>query len=154
MKKILFIIFISFISCKTNQNLTQKGSTPEIIKDDFGSFNNHTEKLIFKSGSDELIKDYKKEIIAISKIILKASDSLYFEISGHTDSVGNKDLNLVLSQKRAEKIKKFLVAKGCKPSTLVAVGYGETRPLASNSTKDGRKINRRVEIVAFKKTSK
>ncbi|AXG68915.1 outer membrane porin F [Kordia sp. SMS9] len=149
MKKVLFIIFIFFISCKTNQNVVVTGNTLEIISDDFGPFTVHTEKLIFKSGTDELIENYTSEILAISKIIKKISDEYTVEISGHTDSVGDKDLNFALSQKRAEKIKKLLIQQGCEASKLVAKGYGETRPLASNKTKNGRQQNRRIEIIVI-----
>ncbi|MGH1385177.1 OmpA family protein [Kordia sp.] len=150
MKKILFIIFICFISCKTNQNVISERITPEIIMDDFGSFVEHTKKLIFKSGTNELIENYDEVIKAISEVIKKNSDHFSFIISGHTDSVGAKDLNLALSQKRAEKIKELLVAQGCKQSRLTAKGYGELQPIASNKTRDGRKMNRRIEIVAIK----
>ncbi|WP_420571214.1 OmpA family protein [Kordia sp.] len=141
MRKILFIIFIFFISCKTSQS---------IVSDELNPFERYTQKIIFKSGTDETLKNYNPEIIAISKIIKKISDEYTVEVSGHTDSVGKKELNLALSQKRAEKIKKLLVKEGCISSQLKAVGYGETRPLASNKTKEGRKMNRRIEIVIIK----
>lgn len=141
MKKILFAFCICFISCQT---------TKHSIVQDNDSFIDYTEKLVFKSGTDELIEDYNEEIVAISNIIKNTSSDFSFEISGHTDSVGNKDLNLALSQKRAEKIKKLLIAQGCKSSQLIAKGYGETRPLTSNSTKKGRKRNRRIEISTIK----
>ncbi|WP_298417897.1 OmpA family protein [uncultured Kordia sp.] len=126
------------ISEETNQ---------EVVSDELNPFSQHTKNIVFKSGTDELVENYTTEILTISEIIKKISGEYTVEISGHTDSVGNKGLNLVLSQKRAEKIKKLLVAQGCKSSRLIAKGYGETRPLASNKTKDGRKMNRRIEII-------
>ena len=126
------------ISEETNQ---------EVVSDELDPFSQHTKNIVFKSGTDELVENYTTEILTISEIIKKISGEYTVEISGHTDSVGNKGLNLVLSQKRAEKIKKLLVAQGCKSSRLIAKGYGETRPLASNKTKDGRKMNRRIEII-------
>ena len=67
------------------------------------------------------------------------------EISGHTDSVGNKAANKALSQKRAEACVDYLVAKGIDRSRLTSVGYGDERPVASNDTPEGREKNRRIE---------
>ena len=69
-------------------------------------------------------------------------------IEGHTDSYGGDAANLALSQKRADAVKKYLVANlRIDPSMVEAVGYGETRPVANNETKEGRAKNRRIDIV-------
>lgn len=151
MKRILFVIIIFFISCKTNQRFTTNDTNKlEIISDELNPFWEYTKKIVFKSGTDELMADYSKEIEMISKIVKKIPNDYIVEISGHTDSVGDKDLNFALSQKRAEKIKVLLEKQGCKSSQLKAVGYGETRPLVSNKTKVGRQQNRRIEIEVIK----
>ncbi|WP_430410972.1 OmpA family protein [Kordia sp.] len=150
MRKILFIIFIFSISCKTNQSVILERKNQEVISDELNPFWKYTEKIIFKSGTDEFTENYSTEIIAISEIIKKITDEYTFEISGHTDSVGKKELNLELSQKRAKIVRELLIAEGCKSSQLKAIGYGETRPLASNKTKEGRKMNRRIEILIIK----
>jgi len=67
------------------------------------------------------------------------------EISGHTDSVGNKAANKSLSQQRADACVEYLVKKGIDKSRLTAVGYGDERPVAPNSTPEGREKNRRIE---------
>ncbi len=68
------------------------------------------------------------------------------EIQGHTDSQGSDAVNMSLSQKRAESVRNYLIRKGIDPARLLAVGYGEGRPIASNATADGRAQNRRVEL--------
>ncbi|MFQ6024738.1 MAG: OmpA family protein [Acidiferrobacterales bacterium] len=69
-------------------------------------------------------------------------------IEGHTDSYGSDAANLALSQKRADAVKKYLVANmQLEPSTVEAVGHGETRPVANNETKEGRARNRRIDVV-------
>lgn len=68
------------------------------------------------------------------------------EIQGHTDSQGRDETNLRLSQQRAEAVVEYLVGKGVEPSRLRAVGYGEVRPIADNTTAAGRARNRRVEM--------
>jgi outer membrane protein OmpA-like peptidoglycan-associated protein len=67
-------------------------------------------------------------------------------IEGHTDNVGKRAENLKLSQARAEAVKEYLVREGVEGKQLRAVGFGPKRPIASNSTKAGRTLNRRVEF--------
>ena len=68
------------------------------------------------------------------------------EISGHTDNVGSDKYNLGLSQRRAASVKKYLVEKfSIAPERLTTEGYGETKPIATNKTKEGRQLNRRIE---------
>lgn len=79
--------------------------------------------------------------------VLKATPSVKkVEIGGHTDSRGADDYNRQLSQQRAESVIDYLKAGGIDNSRLKAQGYGETRPIASNDTADGRAQNRRVEL--------
>jgi len=69
-------------------------------------------------------------------------------IAGHTDSRGSEEYNLKLSQRRAEAVRRALITtEGIDPDTLVAVGYGESKPVASNDTEAGRQQNRRVEVI-------
>jgi outer membrane protein OmpA-like peptidoglycan-associated protein len=82
--------------------------------------------------------------------VLKIDRSLKLEISGHTDSTGSPAHNLQLSEARAQSVVAMLVSKyGIDPTRLLAKGYGDTRPLASNATEDGRAKNRRVELRKF-----
>jgi len=78
--------------------------------------------------------------------VMKTYGDLDVMIEGHTDSVDTDDFNMKLSQKRADSVKNYLVTKfGIAASRLDAKGYGETRPIADNNTKEGRQANRRVE---------
>lgn len=77
---------------------------------------------------------------------LKDSPGFRVMIAGHTDSVGSAAYNLALSRQRADAVRDFLVNHGVDPSRLVTRGYGETRPIATNATKTGRALNRRVEL--------
>ncbi|WP_234981488.1 OmpA family protein [Fontimonas thermophila] len=77
---------------------------------------------------------------------LKNQPNVRVEIGGHTDSIGNDAYNHILSQQRAEAVRQYLISRGVSGDRLVAMGYGEFRPVASNETPEGREQNRRVEF--------
>lgn len=79
--------------------------------------------------------------------ILKENPTLKFEVGGHTDSDGDDASNLKLSQARAVAVRNQLISMGVDPARLTAKGYGETKPLSSNKTWEGKANNRRVEFV-------
>lgn len=78
---------------------------------------------------------------------LKAWGDVEVEVAGHTCSIGTEEYNLGLSQRRAEAVRNYLVSKGVPADRLTVRGYGESRPVASNATREGRAQNRRVELV-------
>jgi outer membrane protein OmpA-like peptidoglycan-associated protein len=71
------------------------------------------------------------------------------EVGGHTDNVGNDAANQLLSEERANAVRDFLIAHGIEASRVVAKGYGETRPVATNDTDEGRALNRRTEVTVL-----
>lgn len=78
--------------------------------------------------------------------LLKARPSMVIEIAGHTDNVGDDASNMTLSQNRAESVRKYLISKGIAATRVQAKGYGETQPVDSNETEEGRQNNRRTEV--------
>lgn len=78
---------------------------------------------------------------------LEENPDIRVSIQGHTDSRGTDEYNLKLSERRANAVYRYLVAGGIAPSRLEVVGFGESRPVASNETESGRAENRRVELV-------
>ena len=69
-------------------------------------------------------------------------------VEGHTDTTGSVELNMRLSQARADAVREYLIAnQTLTPDRISAVGYGADRPLASNATAAGRAINRRIDIL-------
>ena len=79
--------------------------------------------------------------------LMKNNKTMKIEVGGHTDSQGADATNLSLSQKRAQAVVDYMVLAGIERARLIAKGYGETVPIADNSTKDGRAKNRRTEFV-------
>jgi outer membrane protein OmpA-like peptidoglycan-associated protein len=106
-----------------------------------------TVNILFKVGSTELAGDFSVRQMQEAGEALSSDDlaGYRFEIAGHTDDTGTREDNLKLSQERAQAVKDFLVKfYGIDPDRLVARGYGESVPVASNLTEEGRARNRRV----------
>jgi outer membrane protein OmpA-like peptidoglycan-associated protein len=88
----------------------------------------------------------REKLAKVSGILL-AHPGLKIEVEGHTDSVGSDDYNQKLSEQRAAAVRDYIVQQGVDMGTVSAVGFGKTRPVASNDTPAGRQQNRRVEMV-------
>ena len=100
----------------------------------------------FKHDSDQLNLKSIQVLDQISKIMESCTNSV-LEVGGHTDSLGPSDLNFQLSQRRANAVKSRLVLNGVDASSIEAVGFGESSPIASNETRKGRAENRRIEFI-------
>jgi OOP family OmpA-OmpF porin len=99
----------------------------------------------FESGSAAITPDSYAVLDQVVKS-LKAYPEVRVEIAGHTDDVGKDEYNLGLSQRRADSVRQYLMNAGISADRLVARGYGETTPIASNATPAGRADNRRIEF--------
>jgi OOP family OmpA-OmpF porin len=81
---------------------------------------------------------------------LSAHRNLRIQITGHTDNQGTSEHNLVLSEARAKAVKEYLISKGIDEGRIESAGVGNTQPIATNETEEGRQLNRRVEVVFVK----
>jgi OOP family OmpA-OmpF porin len=100
---------------------------------------------LFDFDKSVLRPDGKKAIDdALAKI--QGTDLEMVIATGHTDSIGTDQYNQRLSERRAEAVKQYLVSKGIPASKVTTIGKGETQPVATNKTKEGRQKNRRVDI--------
>jgi outer membrane protein OmpA-like peptidoglycan-associated protein len=103
------------------------------------------EGMYFKTGSDQLNENAKKLLRSISHT-LKENPKMRIEVAGHTDNTGSDKANHSLSIRRARSAKKQLIDLGVSASTLTIKGYGDSKPVTSNETSQGRAANRRVEL--------
>ena len=99
----------------------------------------------FEVNSD-VLKPESRQVLDEAVAILQPRTSVRLEIQGHTDNTGNSAYNMKLSDKRAAAVKAYLVSKGIAADRLEAKGYGDTMPVADNSTAEGRNANRRIEF--------
>lgn len=95
------------------------------------------------------IRPEGKVVLNEAAALLSTHERVVVEVAGHTDSVGTDAYNQGLSERRANAVKDYLTAQGVTASRLTARGYGESRPVASNDTDEGRAENRRVELVVL-----
>jgi OmpA-OmpF porin, OOP family len=104
----------------------------------------------FKSGSSQIPQESMPTLEQSATAIKSAPAGTRLEVGGHTDNAGNPAANQKLSQQRADSVRRFLIGKGVKADSLVAKGYGDSNPIASNDTQDGRFRNRRIEYKVLK----
>jgi OOP family OmpA-OmpF porin len=102
-------------------------------------------KIHFKSGSAAIAPNSRKLLDELA-VIAQSCPAQKIRIEGHTDSSGSAKINQKLSQARAQFVVDYLVKKGIEKSRLSAVGHGENKPVASNATKSGMALNRRIEF--------
>jgi len=99
----------------------------------------------FRSNSSELDADSIGILDQVADALLQVPDA-EVAISGHTDSTGNNQRNLVLSAERADRVKNFLIDRGVSGGRMTSQGYGSSQPIASNETITGRALNRRIDF--------
>jgi outer membrane protein OmpA-like peptidoglycan-associated protein len=101
--------------------------------------------IFFATDSFNLKKESKIELDKLAAF-LKSNAGLKIEISGHTDNVGDKKYNQALSDKRARSVVDYLTGMGIAVARLTSKGYGDTKPVATNASEEGRAQNRRTEF--------
>jgi OOP family OmpA-OmpF porin len=104
----------------------------------------------FETDKSDLTKKSKTKLNEVAALFKQASQQIKIEIKGHADNRGTKAYNYTLSLNRANAVMKYLINMGISPAQLVTRGMGETAPIASNASKEGRQKNRRVEFVILK----
>lgn len=131
--------------CVNVPGLVENNGCPEILEEEQEILNTAFENLEFET-SKAVIKDISFESLEeLADLLIKKGD-WKIKIAGHTDSQGAAQSNLILSKKRAEAVRDFLVQRGVSTDRIIVQYYGEEKPIADNNTAEGRQKNRRVEM--------
>jgi len=135
--------------CPNEAGPASNNGCPEPNDDDQKRLNQYAKTILFDTGK-ATIKFQSAEVLNQIINVLKKFPKSRFRIEGYTDSTGNKQKNITLSQNRADAVKIYLIQGGIDQSRLESIGYGPEKPIASNKTRKGRELNRRVEINLIK----
>ncbi len=119
-----------------------------VKKDERGTVLSLSGSLLFVSGKASLLPAGRARLDEVAAALMGARAG-GFLVEGHTDAQGSDTFNLDLSERRAQAVCDYLVSRGVPSEETRSVGYGEQRPIAENSTPEGRADNRRVEIVVM-----
>jgi len=130
----------------TNFRLSQGGKDIKSALDTDGKIVVHG--ILFDTGSD-VIKAESLPTLKMILALLNDDPGLKFSIEGHTDNQGGRDVNRPLSERRAASVKGWLAGKGIGESRMKTAGFGDSKPVDTNGTPEGRANNRRVEFVKF-----
>ena len=103
------------------------------------------DNLQFETAKAVILQESYESLGALADLLIKKPE-WKLRISGHTDSQGGAQNNMILSKKRSEAVRDFLESRGVAPERCVVTWFGETMPIASNDTEEGRQKNRRVEM--------
>ena len=131
--------------CPNTPGPIENDGCPEIEEEVQEILRTAFENLEFETGKDIIKEESIPSLTELAEVLVKRPE-WKLQISGHTDNVGNDQANLVLSKKRADAVKNFMISKTIESERLYVLFFGETMPIASNDTKEGRQKNRRVEM--------
>lgn len=132
--------------CPKTPGVKENRGCPKLKKEEEEALKKAFENLLFETNKDVILSSSFNSLNELAKVMKKYPDSK-LHLEGHTDNVGDDAKNLDLSQRRAAAVMNYLVKQGLSQYRISSEGFGETRPVASNDTEDGRKLNRRVEMV-------
>ncbi|MBA3546380.1 MAG: OmpA family protein [Nannocystis sp.] len=118
-----------------------------VKQDERGTVITLSGSVLFASGKYALLPAARTRLKQVADALMKGDPNTTFVVEGHTDSRGSAELNQVLSLNRANAVRDFLVEQGVPQERVTAEGHGAERPVADNSTVEGRANNRRVEII-------
>ncbi|MFC5407800.1 OmpA family protein [Larkinella bovis] len=138
-------VSFDFTQKREGEGLTMSVPLEPIKPADGGAASKETlNNLFFETGRYDLAEKSRTELDRLAKF-LEVNPSVKIEISGHTDDQGGAANNLELSRKRAQSVVEYLVNAGIPVARIKSAGYGETRPVAPNTSDENRKLNRRIE---------
>jgi outer membrane protein OmpA-like peptidoglycan-associated protein len=161
MKKVLRVLLITFFGAnllifyynlkhmKTESDQPKPQGSQSDNKNENANIDLPPLTIPFDSGTLQLSAQSKAELLNLFNV-MSQNPSLKIEVSGHTDNVGDPQKNAELSVKRAKIVADYLVKLGIPSNRITVTGYGQTKPIAENTTEEGKAKNRRVEIKSLR----
>ena len=165
-KRITFIMALGmamlFVSCKSKKLIVNDGAEVTstgiddhidggtVSKTDEGVVLTFESDVLFATNSSYLSEKAKGTMQNMVAYVNKNYPDASIQINGHTDATGEDEYNQWLSEKRAASVKAYAVSLGLDETKISTKGYGKTKPVATNSTAEGRQKNRRVEVIILK----
>ena len=131
--------------CPATPGLVENKGCPKIEEEVAEILKTAFDNLEFETGKAVIKQESLPSLTELAEVLVKKPE-WKLQIAGHTDNVGNEQNNLVLSKKRSEAVRDFMISQGIVTERLSALYFGETQPKATNDTKEGRQTNRRVEM--------
>ncbi len=135
--------------CPEVKGTVANNGCPEVSDEVVKKLNDYAKTILFNT-SKATFQEQTFPILQAMVSILKEYPSSNFSIEGHTDSDGKDAANQTLSENRAAAVKDYLIANGIDAGRLTSLGFGESKPIAPNTTKAGKALNRRVEVKVVK----
>lgn len=138
---------IGYYLDQQERELRQKtaGTGIDVVRDGDSLLLNMPSQVTFDVDSSAVKPEFRNTLNDVASTLVQY-ESTYIDVYGHTDSTGSDAYNQTLSERRAQSVSSYLSTRGVKPARLATQGFGESQPVASNTTEDGRAQNRRVEI--------
>lgn len=131
--------------CPTEKGTVGNNGCPEVTSEELDDLKVQSRSVYFLSGKTVIVPKVSANLDKMATI-LKSNPAAKFSIEGHTDSDGSDESNQILSEKRADIIKTALIERGVNAENLTTKGFGETTPIAPNTTAKGKSENRRTEV--------
>lgn len=131
--------------CPTRPGTAANQGCPEIAKEVIEKINFAAKNVFYATGSFKLLAKSNAALNEVARL-MKTDPSLMLDIDGHTDAQGTDVSNQTLSENRANSVKEYLIKQGVDANRLKATGFGESKPIADNTTVAGRAKNRRTEM--------
>lgn len=149
--KIIPLLVISWIISGCTSSLNQKQASDKgitVTQTERGAVVTVSERILFETGKSEIRKETTDILDKLAKVLNEKTRKQIL-IEGHTDNIGSMSFNHRLSELRAEAVMNTLLVRGVSKERLQIQGMGFNRPKASNDSEEGRRINRRVEIIVL-----
>ena len=131
--------------CPETPGPIENDGCPEIEEEVQEILKTAFDNLEFETGRSIIKKESEPSLNELAEVLLQKTE-WGLQIAGHTDNVGNAQSNLILSKQRAEAVRDFMIARGIEKDRLTVLFFGQTKPIATNETPEGRQQNRRVEM--------